>query len=442
MNNLWRASFDASIKRIFDFILALSALVILMPLMVPVALLIWLQDFCSPLYIAPRVGRNSRMFRMVKLRSMVMNADQFGASSIPANDRRITPIGHFIRRYKLDEFSQLWNVLIGDMSLVGPRPQVKSGTDVYTETEKGLLSVKPGITDFSSIVFADESEILKGKPDPDFAYDQLIRPWKSRLGLLYVDHSNLWLDIRLVLLTVRALYSRQSALMAMSHMLDKMGAPPDLVRVVLRRDPLIPLPPPGATEVVRSRDADSAPAEFHKRASVRKGTIGEAKAAAEVSPVSPKLQPRLVIAASFASLAGLAVTAVILYGDAPLYPYVIIEAPSELRITFLLQGQPKKSQCETLVAKVVDAVQSKCVDCKIVERHCLDELDPNQSQMLTTVPLDLPSARLAGGGVVVFGSQNPNIAISTCRESERQAAIGRNVSNFECHPPGQTRRLL
>jgi len=97
---------------------------------------------------------------------------------------------------------QLWNVLLGDMSLVGPRPNVKRETDLYTQEEKRLLSVRPGITDIASIVFSDEGDILKDKPDPDIAYNQLIRPWKSRLGLVYVERQNLWLDIRLIFLTI------------------------------------------------------------------------------------------------------------------------------------------------------------------------------------------------------------------------------------------------
>ncbi|VVM17401.1 hypothetical protein BSPWISOXPB_2715 [uncultured Gammaproteobacteria bacterium] len=119
----------------------------------------WKQDKKSPFYMAPRVGRNNIIFKMVKLRSMVSNADSSGVDSTSANDSRITPIGHKIRKYKLDEITQLWNVLIGDMSLVGPRPNVKNETDLYTSVEEKLLLVKPGITDFSSIVFSDEGDI-------------------------------------------------------------------------------------------------------------------------------------------------------------------------------------------------------------------------------------------------------------------------------------------
>jgi lipopolysaccharide/colanic/teichoic acid biosynthesis glycosyltransferase len=108
---------------------------------------------------------------------------------------RITPVGQFIRGYKLDELTQLWNVLKGEMSLVGPRPNVKRETDLYTKVEKDLLTVKPGITDFASIVFSDEGEILSGQSDPDVSYNQLIRPGKSRLGLFYIKVRSIKTDI-------------------------------------------------------------------------------------------------------------------------------------------------------------------------------------------------------------------------------------------------------
>ena len=131
------------IKRVFDIIFSLLGLIITMPLLIPVCILIWLQDFSSPFYIAPRVGKDGKIFKMIKLRSMTVNADRVGVDSTSANDPRITAIGKFIRLYTLDELSQLWNVLKGDMSLVGPRPNVPRAVAVYTELEKGLVKVKP-----------------------------------------------------------------------------------------------------------------------------------------------------------------------------------------------------------------------------------------------------------------------------------------------------------
>ena len=170
------------IKRLLDITLSLFGLVIASPILLPVMFLVWKQDRHSPFYVAERMGKKEKPFKMVKMRSMIKNADAQGVDSTSANDMRITPVGHFIRNYKLDELTQLWNVLKGDMSLVGPRPNVKRETDLYTSQEKRLLSVKPGITDFASIVFSDEGEILADKSDPDIAYNQLIRPGKSRLG--------------------------------------------------------------------------------------------------------------------------------------------------------------------------------------------------------------------------------------------------------------------
>lgn len=243
-------------KRLIDILLSAFGLVLASPVLLPVMFLVWRQDRHSPFYVAPRVGRGEVPFRMVKLRSMVMNADKSGVDSTGANDRRITPVGHFIRRYKLDELTQLWNVLRGDMSLVGPRPNVKRETDLYTPLEKRLLEVRPGITDISSIVFSDEGDILKDQDDPDIAYNQLIRPGKSLLGLFYIDHRSSALDLRLIGLTLVAVVSRERALDGVRSVLEQLGADPALVELARRRQPLRPMPPPGALKVVTSRDGN------------------------------------------------------------------------------------------------------------------------------------------------------------------------------------------
>lgn len=243
-------------KRLFDFFASFLGLLIASPLLLPVMYLVWRQDRHSPFYVAPRVGLNGVSFKMIKLRSMVVNADKSGVDSTGANDRRITPVGQFIRRYKLDELTQLWNVLKGDMSLVGPRPNVQRETDLYTPLERRLLTVKPGITDFSSIVFSDEGDILKDQPDPDIAYNQLIRPGKSLLGLFYIEHRSLLLDIRLCWLTGIAIVSRQMALSKIQVLLQSLGADASLLQLAARQEPLTPQPPPGGTKVVTSRDGN------------------------------------------------------------------------------------------------------------------------------------------------------------------------------------------
>lgn len=240
-------------KRLLDILLSATGLVIAAPVLLPVMFLIWRHDFASPFYVAPRVGKDGVLFKMVKLRSMVVNADKTGVDSTSGSDMRITPVGHFVRRYKLDELTQLWNVLRGDMSLVGPRPNVKRETDLYTLEERKLLAVKPGITDFASIVFADEGDILKDKADPDIAYNQLIRPWKSRLGIFYVEHRNFLLDLKLVLLTALAILNRAAALSRVQRLLIKLHAPDSLIAVAGRTGQLVPTPPPGTTQIVTSR---------------------------------------------------------------------------------------------------------------------------------------------------------------------------------------------
>jgi lipopolysaccharide/colanic/teichoic acid biosynthesis glycosyltransferase len=241
-------------KRGFDIIASLFGLLIFSPLLTLFTLLIWLQDFKSPFYISNRVGKNEKIFKIIKLRSMVINADKKGIDSTSLNDERITRIGHFIRSYKLDELSQLWNVLKGDMSLVGPRPNVKRETDIYTSTERELLSVKPGITDFASIVFADEGEILSNAKNPDISYNQLIRPGKSQLGLFYISHQSFLLDIVILALTAITLFSRTKSLVLLTYTLKKLGANKDLIAIASRKKPLVPMPPPGATKIVTTRD--------------------------------------------------------------------------------------------------------------------------------------------------------------------------------------------
>jgi lipopolysaccharide/colanic/teichoic acid biosynthesis glycosyltransferase len=240
-------------KRLVDVVLSTIGLLLSSPILLPVIAAVWAYDRHSPFYVAPRVGQGGRQFRMVKLRSMRVNADRVGVDSTSARDPRITPIGHYIRRYKLDELTQLWNVFKGDMSLVGPRPNVERETRLYTAEERQLLAVKPGITDFASIVFSDEGDILKGHADPDIAYNQLIRPWKSRLGIFYIRHTSVALDLKLIWWTGMAMASRGGALQRVHAELVRLGASAELSRVALRLDDLRPHPPPGSVEIVTSR---------------------------------------------------------------------------------------------------------------------------------------------------------------------------------------------
>ena len=241
------------IKRLVDILASFFGLLFFSPILLPAMFLIWKEDKKSPFYIAPRLGKNGIPFKMVKLRSMVVDADKSGVVSSSDNDMRITPIGHKIRKYKLDELMQLWNVLIGDMSLVGPRPNVKDETDLYTNVEKELFSVRPGITDFSSIVFSDEGDILKEKDNPDLAYNQLIRPWKSRLGLIYIKNQSFLLDIKMIIYTLVEIFSKQRSLNWVVSQLKLMNADANVVNISKREEELYPFPPPGTDKVVTKR---------------------------------------------------------------------------------------------------------------------------------------------------------------------------------------------
>jgi lipopolysaccharide/colanic/teichoic acid biosynthesis glycosyltransferase len=169
------------------------------------------------------------------------------------SDPRITNLGRFIRKFKIDEISQLINVLIGNMSLVGPRPNVEIEVDLYTSEEVIILNVKPGITDFASIVFSDLNQILENSSEPNLDYNQLIRPWKSRLAIFYVKNSNFKIDIYIILLTIVSLFSRRKALDGVSKILTKLKASKELIELSRRNTPLIPYPPPGSDKIVTKR---------------------------------------------------------------------------------------------------------------------------------------------------------------------------------------------
>ncbi len=192
-------------KRIFD--LAFSAVILVMFLPIVLLLAIWIKSSSAGpvFYRGRRVGLGGVPFYIFKFRTMVINADQIGGPSTAEDDPRITPVGKFIRRYKLDEIPQFLNVLMGDMSIVGPRPEVQQYVDMYTEDEKKILTVKPGITDYASIKYHNEGEILAGSSDPEQAYLEKIRPGKLKLQLQYVQNRSFIEDVRIVFETVATL---------------------------------------------------------------------------------------------------------------------------------------------------------------------------------------------------------------------------------------------
>jgi lipopolysaccharide/colanic/teichoic acid biosynthesis glycosyltransferase len=191
-------------KRVLDLLVSGVGLIVLSPLLFALALWIKLDSAGPVFHRGLRVGRNETRFRMLKFRSMVQNAHLIGGTSTPEDDPRITRAGKFLRKYKLDELPQLLNVFRGEMSLVGPRPQVPWAVDLYTPEEKTILRMRPGITDYASLRFRDEGEILRGSTDPDKDYMEKIHPEKMRLSLEYARTHSTWMDCKILASTVAA----------------------------------------------------------------------------------------------------------------------------------------------------------------------------------------------------------------------------------------------
>lgn len=189
-------------KRFFDIAVSLLGIVITSPILLVVSLLIKLTSKGPVLYKQERIGRKGEPFRILKFRTMVVNADAQGLKITVGGDKRITGVGEFLRKSKLDELPQLFNVLFGQMSLVGPRPEVKEYVDLYTEQQKKVLSVRPGITDYASVCFRNENEILAQAEDPQKEYIEHIMPLKLRYNQKYIEEMGVFTDLKLIFLTV------------------------------------------------------------------------------------------------------------------------------------------------------------------------------------------------------------------------------------------------
>ena len=197
-------------KRLFDMVFSLLGLTVLSPILIFLAIRIKKEDRGPVFYRGARVGRDGKSFRIFKFRTMVVDAERKGASSTSDEDPRITQIGKSLRTYKLDELPELINVLLGDMSIVGPRPEVKKFTDLFSREEKAILSVRPGITDWASVWNSDEGSALAGAEDPDQAYFDLIRPTKIKLQLKYLRERSLTTDLKIILLTLLTIVKPES----------------------------------------------------------------------------------------------------------------------------------------------------------------------------------------------------------------------------------------
>ena len=188
--------------RFFDFILSLVGLVVLAPIFIVLAIWIKIDSKGPVFYKQVRVGQNGIDFGLFKFRSMVVDADKKGLITVGGRDPRITRSGYFIRKYKLDELPQLINVLVGDMSLVGPRPEVRKYVDLYTDEQQKVLSVKPGITDYASIEYMDENEILGKSTDPEKTYIEEIMPEKIKYNMKYIQNKNVSEYFKIIFLTL------------------------------------------------------------------------------------------------------------------------------------------------------------------------------------------------------------------------------------------------
>ncbi|MBU1863853.1 MAG: sugar transferase [Candidatus Omnitrophica bacterium] len=189
-------------KRILDIIFSIVGLIVVSPFMLIISILIKQEDQGLIFYKGVRVGKNKIPFKMYKFRTMVMNADKIGGPSTADDDSRITRIGKYLRRGKLDEMPQLINVIKGDMSFVGPRPEVPQEVETYTDEQMEIFSVRPGITDWACIQYHNEGEILKGSDDPHQAYREKIKPGKLALQIQYAKNHSLWVDFKIVIQTI------------------------------------------------------------------------------------------------------------------------------------------------------------------------------------------------------------------------------------------------
>ncbi|MCE9538114.1 MAG: sugar transferase [Bacteroidetes bacterium] len=190
------------LKRIFDISFSFIGLVILLPFFIIIGLLIVIDSAGGVFYKQARVGKNNIDFYLFKFRSMRTGADKKGLLTVGGRDSRITRMGYFIRKYKIDELPQLLNVLLGDMSLVGPRPEVRKYVDLYNEKQKQVLSVKPGITDYASIEYSNENELLGKAENPEQVYIDEIMPEKLKLNLKYIDEQGIITDLKIIFKTI------------------------------------------------------------------------------------------------------------------------------------------------------------------------------------------------------------------------------------------------
>ncbi len=196
-------------KRCFDVFFAISGILLCTPLWVILPLFILLDSPGNPFFKQIRVGRNNIDFKLFKFRSMRNDSEKRGLLTIGSSDSRITRTGYYLRKFKIDELPQLFNILKGDMSFVGPRPEVRKYVEMYDEIQRRILGIKPGLTDYASLQYINENELLKNSPEPEKLYITEIMPAKIRLNLKYMEEMSVLTDIRILMRTVLEIFKRQ-----------------------------------------------------------------------------------------------------------------------------------------------------------------------------------------------------------------------------------------
>ena len=195
-------------KRIFDVLMSFTGILMILPLLIFIAIMVVLDSKGGVIYSQNRVGRNKVNFKLFKFRTMKLGADKGSLLTIGNHDQRITKSGYWLRKYKLDELPQLFNIFLGDMSFVGPRPEVIKYVALYNMQQQRVLSVKPGLTDWASLAFIDENQLLVKAENPEMYYINHIIPLKINQNLRYIDHHNLWIDIKIILLTIKSILAK------------------------------------------------------------------------------------------------------------------------------------------------------------------------------------------------------------------------------------------
>lgn len=206
--NISNTNLNITIKNIFDFIFGLIGLIILSPIILIISIIVKMTSDGPVFFLQKRVGLNGKPFSIFKFRTMVDNAENKGLKITTDSDERITKVGSFLRKFKLDELPQIFNILNGDMSFVGPRPEVPKYVSLYTLEQRRVLTVKPGVTDLASIIFKNENELLGQSEDPERTYIEKIMPEKLRINLEYVENISLLNDIRLIFKTIKEVFFR------------------------------------------------------------------------------------------------------------------------------------------------------------------------------------------------------------------------------------------